>query len=157
MKPRLSPLLAVQRARLEADFPSAKIWTRTVLNEPALVFLLAQQPTPQNRQYWVRYTVQERGTSVSVIDPVPIKHFAGRSTPHLVADGSLCLYDHKTEEWSLRRPLAQLVQFCNRWLFHYEHWEVYGEWLGDHDGESWEAQLAALSVETAKPGKGSLK
>ena len=157
MSARLPPILEAQREGVEQDFPGVKTWVGKQEGEPTFGFLMRQQPTPQNRQYWVRYSVSELGAKVSVIDPLPIKHFEGRSTPHLIADGSLCLYDKKTGEWSIRRPLAQLVQFSNRWLFHYEHWEAYGEWLGDHEGESWEAQLAALKIEIAKCGRRSLR
>lgn len=157
MMVRLPPILEAQRAQLGIDLPAVRPWASKIGHTPILGFLLHQQPTPQNRQYWVRYLASEQGAAVCVIDPRPIKDYEGRPTPHLNADGSLCLYDKKTGEWSIRRPLAQLVQFSNRWLFHYEHWEAYGEWLGDHAGESWEAQLAAIKVEVAELGRRSFR
>lgn len=55
-----------------------------------------------------------------------------KTLPHVFADsGSLCLYYPPDGDWKLGDRLAKtILPWAMLWLYHYELWQVTGEWLG---------------------------
>ncbi len=115
--------------------PKARPWYEINGGQRQLWFELTLQPTPTNARYRVRfgYAIGTR-PHVYVLEPEPVKEAHGRPTPHLNGDGTLCLFDPTKHQWSGSDALIYtIVQWTNRWLFHYEHWLTFGEWRGDQE------------------------
>lgn len=137
--------LSLQRqARLIREhFPNAKIEFEKVRSWRVLNAVFAVQPTPTNRWYRVRIRyVHGVRPLVYVEVPGVVRQAHGRDTPHLNKDGTLCLYDHAGSEWSEDHSLVHtIVQWTKRWLFFYEYWLAFGDWLGDLDETPTAAKL----------------
>ncbi|MCB9841669.1 MAG: hypothetical protein H6812_00255 [Phycisphaeraceae bacterium] len=131
-----TPLTLEQQASLVTRWDKKiKPWYRVIDGRRWLCFDCFLQPTPSSDTYEVRvrYTFGVR-PYVFVVSPQPVKEAHSQPTPHLNADGTLCLYDPAKEQWTAADPLIYTtVQWTSRWLFHYEHWLTFGEWRGDHD------------------------
>lgn len=83
------------------------------------------QPTPDSPVYAVRIEHEPDRTPRVFIDRPKIKP----SAPHCFADGSLCLFWPAEWRWRPSESLAAtLVPWTALWLYHYEVWQVTGEW-----------------------------
>lgn len=94
---------------------------------------LAVRPTAASATYriLVKYTLG-RAPLVWVTEPLLVMEAHGRLTPHLYSNGSLCLFDPAKAEWTDASVIAYtILPWTLRWLFHYEHWLVFGDWRGD--------------------------
>lgn len=131
-----TPLTLEQQATLVTRWDrKIKPWYATIKGRRWLCFECFLRPTPTSDTYKVMvcytYGVRPR---VFVESPEPVKEAHGQRTPHLNADGTLCLYDEGNKQWTeFDRLIDTTVQWTSRWLFHYEHWLAFGEWRGDHD------------------------
>ncbi len=133
----VSLTLEQQQRLLVARFQKAKPWFRTIRGERHLRFELQLRPTETSATYKVlfAYTLGDR-PMVWVREPEPVKEAHGVKTPHLNYDGTLCLFDPDKKEWDDGQALAYTtVPWTLRWLFHYEHWLVFGDWRGDGPAE----------------------
>ncbi|MBE9065015.1 hypothetical protein IQ256_29210 [cf. Phormidesmis sp. LEGE 11477] len=61
--------------------------------------------------------------------------------PHIHLDpdkpelSSMCLYDPDGGEWNDTIFLADtVIPWAAEWLMHYEHWHLFGEWIGSGVG-----------------------
>jgi hypothetical protein len=53
------------------------------------------------------------------------------SAQHRFRDGSLCLYYPKDGSWHDRLYIAAtIIPWTAEWLFYYEYWMKFGNWLG---------------------------
>lgn len=130
----MSQLSLEQQQRLLCSrFPKAKPWYKVIRGVRHLCFELRLQPTETSAAYSVlfAYALGDRPL-VWVIEPEPVREAHGARTPHLNHDGTLCLFDPDRKEWTSADALAYTsVPWTLRWLFHYEHWVVFGDWRGD--------------------------
>jgi hypothetical protein len=134
----MAPLSLDQQQRLIlARFPKTKPWSRTIRGISYLCFELRLRPTETSASYSVLFAYGlGRRPLVWVIDPEPVTEAHGVRTPHLNSDGTLCLFDPDKGEWDGTQVLAYtMVPWTLRWLFHYEHWLVFGDWRGDESVE----------------------
>lgn len=125
--------LEEQRRFLLLRFPKTRTWTRIVRGRRHLCFDLSMRPTAVSACYRVMFAyARDQRPSVWVLEPELVLEAHGEYTPHLYQDGSLCLYDAAAGEWLPHLRLVDtIVPWALRWLFHYEHWLVFGEWLGN--------------------------
>lgn len=130
------PLTLEQQATLVRRWnKSIEPWFRVIDGRRWMCFECSICPTPTSETYQVLvcYSVGER-PHVFVTSPKPVQEAHGQATPHLNFDGTLCLYDPAKQQWTSSDPLAYtILPWTSRWLFHYEHWLLFGEWRGDHD------------------------
>lgn len=125
--------LLQQLRLLQARYPGIRVWTKFVRGTQYLCYTLRTRPTSFSAPYTLlgAYGVGGRPV-VWVLDPGLEYRVVGEPIPHLNPDASLCLYDPDGSEWNGSMPLASTtIPWALRWLFHYEHWRVFGEWLGD--------------------------
>lgn len=127
--------LADQKLAVRGRYPDSAIWVRTVGDREYLCFELELRPSATAARYRALFAYAEgERPLVWVHAPVPLRAVAGRPTPHLNRDGTLCLFDSTGKEWTPADSLADtIVPWTIRWLFHYEHWVGFGEWLGDKE------------------------
>ncbi len=129
------PLTLQQQANiLKTLFAKAKIWHVKVLGVPVLGCTLRLRPTPTSAVYTVEYIYAPPfPPGVYLREPPLVLEAHGMRTPHLYADGTLCLYDPAKHEWTESDSIAHtIVPWSVRWLYHYEHWLAFGEWRGDY-------------------------
>ncbi len=125
--------LAQQERLLKLRFPAMRPWTKVIRGREYLVCDLRLRPTETSATYTVRcaYALGERPL-ICVTEPELIVSAHGIRTPHLNFDGTLCLYNSASAEWTPADSIADtVIPWTMRWLFHYEHWVVFGDWRGD--------------------------
>lgn len=55
-----------------------------------------------------------------------------REDNHLYIDNSLCLYHPLIDKPLFQiMPLYRMVPWISEWIVWYEHWKIYGVWLGE--------------------------
>lgn len=125
--------LEEQRRRICARFAGAKTSFIEGRGQRCLKVELQLRPTDTSPFYRVGLLCLLRYRPlVCVLDPAPVRHLDGVPTPHLNRDLTLCLFDAVAREWTPGDYIADTtIPWTLRWLFHYEHWVVFREWLGD--------------------------
>ncbi|MCC6229956.1 MAG: hypothetical protein IT432_12115 [Phycisphaerales bacterium] len=125
--------LLQQLRLLRARYPGIRVWTQFVCGTQCLYYTLRTRPTSFSASYTLLGVYSVGGPPVVwVLDPVLEHRVIGEPIPHVNPDGTLCLYDPDGNEWNGTMSLASTtIPWALRWLFHYEHWRVFGEWLGD--------------------------
>lgn len=120
---------------MRGRYAGVATWTRTLAGCEYLCFELKLRPSPTAAEYSVLFAYAEGDRPLVWVNaPVPLKSIEGRRTPHLNGDGTLCLFDSAGKEWTPADSIADtIVPWTIRWLFHYEHWIGFGEWLGDKE------------------------
>jgi len=87
------------------------------------------QPTDNSPNYRIKISYCPPGVPKTwVLDPVPHS-----DAKHRYTDLSLCLYDHRIEEWHSGLFLSEtIVPWTAEWLFYYEAWLIdpEGRWFG---------------------------
>lgn len=78
--------------------------------------------------------------------------------PHLIYDAKeprnsgLCLFDPDTREWTPSMLIAKTtMRWASEWLYYYELWHAFGEWLAP--GVGYESAAQRLSAEQANEMK----
>jgi len=113
--------------------PDARVEHREVGGRQFVIFTLRLQPAPASCRYTARMAYSSGSRPlVWIIEPEIVTSIDGAPTPHLNGDRTLCLFDPSTGEWDHSQPFCRtIVPWTMRWLFHYEHWLGFREWLGD--------------------------
>jgi hypothetical protein len=90
-------------------------------------------PSALSERYKVRMDYQlSKRPEVRVLSP-ELRSLDRRRPPHLFAEGTLCLFRYKYEEWDSSMPLAEtVIPWTSLWLFHYETWLATGRWPGSN-------------------------
>lgn len=77
------------------------------------------------------YAFNENGPRVTILSPPIQEERNGKRAPHFNHDKTLCLFTPDMNEWDGSKPLTNIVHWTICWIFHYEHWLAFDEWLGD--------------------------
>ena len=95
--------------------------------------LFKLKPTPESIEYEIKLVARKdsKVVDVFVVNPNIRSYSNKQSIPHMYANGSLCLYYPKYNEWKYTDSWAEtLIPWTSLWLFYYEIWVETGEWLG---------------------------
>lgn len=88
-------------------------------------------PTPVSRTYTVNIRLAASGRPVVFITEPSLELEDSRRPPHTFRDGSLCLFYPRYREWTRSRYLSEtIVPWTKLWLYYYELWLLFGQWLG---------------------------
>jgi hypothetical protein len=87
------------------------------------------QPTPESPSYHIRIE-HDLNLVPRVFVEKPELPASARNL-HRYSDGSLCLFWPEEWQWSEKESLAAtIVCWAALWLYYFEMWLVFGEWLG---------------------------
>ncbi len=91
------------------------------------IWLGTLQPAPDSVRYTIRIEWRpQKPPKVFVVDPALVDN-----APHRYNDNSLCLYDHREQPWRPTDLVARtIIPWTAEWLYWYEVWLEYGEWMG---------------------------
>lgn len=90
------------------------------------------QPTARSEKYKieVRYSFKKQ-PEVRVLKPDLSLNFNGDKIPHIYPGKILCLHQPKYREFTYSDYLSEtIIPWTSLWLYHYEIWQVTGEWYG---------------------------
>ncbi|MGO8992867.1 MAG: hypothetical protein ACLQVI_06040 [Polyangiaceae bacterium] len=111
------------------------------------------RPTERSSPYRLRVTYRDGDKPlVYVVSPKLLPPDPARSLPHVYPDNRLCLYQPLSRDaWTKKRFIGQtIIPWAIDWLFHYEIWQLTGEWRGggaDHHGVKSDGPHAAATPE----------
>jgi hypothetical protein len=142
----LLPLSVVEQdRRLRRDFPDFRLlfdgvfvgaWEGTV-TPIARAYQIGILYHPR-RYYFETGVIQAPYVTVRVLTPIIglDPRGTGEKPPHIYVDDngagfSLCLYDHRDDEWLPDQSIAEfIIPWACEWLFYFEGWQHNGVWAG---------------------------
>jgi hypothetical protein len=110
------------------------------------------RPTERSSPYRLRITYRDGDRPlVYVVSPKLASPDPARGLPHVYPDNRLCLYKPLSRDaWTKERFIGQtIIPWAIDWLFHYEIWQLTGEWRGggaDHHGVKSEGPLGGSTA-----------
>jgi hypothetical protein len=88
------------------------------------------QPSETSTNYLVEILWHPNRPPVKVCVLTPELHPSAKKL-HRYSDGSLCLYYPNDGDWFHNMAIAQAIApWAAEWLYYYEYWLQFGEWLG---------------------------
>ncbi|MEQ8158309.1 MAG: hypothetical protein ABRQ36_06660 [Mesotoga sp.] len=124
----LKPLTIMEQySHLKQTFPGFKCTAKC--GELRISGQISPTTISSTYTFTLNYRLQSR-PRVRIIEP-KLEKPGGRNPPHLLSDGSLCLYYPKHYEWKPTMLIGEtIIPWTSLWLFYYEVWLATGTWFG---------------------------
>lgn len=116
-------------ALLRELYPQGKV----VSMHPNLIWICDLKPSFLSKTYTIRVEYKLNAQPIITVIKTKLSRGGADKLPHVWSDSLqfLCLHFPQEGKWTAKDNIADtIIPWASEWLFHYELWEISGNWSG---------------------------